>query len=241
VGFLAGGTDTAGHARLYAPNPVQSGSSISHFDTAASPNLLMEPYITSNLGSDLDLTDEQLFDVGWTPADTDGDGVADAVDNCPLVSNPNQADLDGDGEGDVCDNDIDGDGLDNATELSLETDPANPDSDGDGLTDGEEVNTYGTDPNDSDSDSDGLSDGDEVTTYGTDPNTSNAGDVGPRGSPDNQLDAADLVVLTRLVTGVITPTPMSLEFILADINHDNQVNVADLLLLQKTILSETAP
>jgi len=241
TGFLNSGTDTAGHPRLFAPNPVQSGSSISHFDTVASPNLLMEPYITSNLGSYPDLTDEQLFDVGWTPADTDGDGVADAVDNCPQVSNPGQSDLDGDGEGDACDSDIDGDGLDNATELSLETDPANPDSDGDGLTDGEEVNTYGTDPNESDSDSDGLSDGDEVITHGTDPNVSNVGDVGPRGSPDNQLNAADLVVLTRLVTGVITPAPMSLEIILADINHDNEIDVADLLLLQEAILGETVP
>ena len=227
--------------RLFAPNSVQQGSSISHFDTEVSPNLLMEPYITPNLGSDLDLTDEQLFDVGWTPADSDGDGVADAVDNCPQDPNPGQADLDGDGEGDACDSDIDGDGLDNVTELSLETNPENPDSDGDGLMDGEEVNTYDTDPNDSDSDSDGLSDGDEVITHGTDPNVSNAGDVGPRGRPDNQLNAADLVVMSRLVTGVITATPMSLEFILADINNDNQIDIADLLLLQQAILSETAP
>jgi len=40
---------------------------------------------------------------------------------------------------------------------------------------------------------------------------------------------------------VITPIPMSLEFILADINHDNQVDVADLLLLQEAILGETTP
>jgi hypothetical protein len=36
--------------------------------------------------------------------DTDGDGVADPIDNCPAVSNANQADADGDGRGDVCDN-----------------------------------------------------------------------------------------------------------------------------------------
>ena len=99
AGFLSGGTDPAGHARLYAPSRVQSGSSISHFDTAASPNLLMEPFISSNLGSDLDLTDEQLFDVGWTPvnADGDSDGVVDSSDNCPADANPGQQDTDKDG------------------------------------------------------------------------------------------------------------------------------------------------
>lgn len=37
------------------------------------------------------------------PADADGDGVADAADNCPNVSNVDQSDADGDGLGDVCD------------------------------------------------------------------------------------------------------------------------------------------
>jgi choice-of-anchor C domain-containing protein len=35
--------------------------------------------------------------------DTDGDGVPDSEDNCPLTSNPDQSDWDGDGIGDVCD------------------------------------------------------------------------------------------------------------------------------------------
>jgi len=37
------------------------------------------------------------------PADTDADGVPDAIDNCPNTPNPDQADADGDGIGDACD------------------------------------------------------------------------------------------------------------------------------------------
>jgi hypothetical protein len=36
-------------------------------------------------------------------ADTDGDGVGDTVDNCPLTANSDQGDVDGDGIGNVCD------------------------------------------------------------------------------------------------------------------------------------------
>jgi hypothetical protein len=35
--------------------------------------------------------------------DQDGDGICDDVDNCPTVSNSDQADLDNDGVGNVCD------------------------------------------------------------------------------------------------------------------------------------------
>ena len=37
------------------------------------------------------------------PADGDGDGLADGLDNCPEVANEDQADGDGDGLGDACD------------------------------------------------------------------------------------------------------------------------------------------
>ncbi|MGI9245786.1 MAG: PA domain-containing protein, partial [Steroidobacteraceae bacterium] len=53
--------------RLYAPSTYASGSSISHFDVVAVPNLLLEPSISPNLkgATDLDLTPAQLHDVGW--------------------------------------------------------------------------------------------------------------------------------------------------------------------------------
>lgn len=70
------GTDSAGRVLMYAPSPVQSGSSVSHFDPSASPNLLMEPSINPDLGQDLDLTDDLLRDIGWYP-DRNANGVSD--------------------------------------------------------------------------------------------------------------------------------------------------------------------
>lgn len=50
--------------------------------------------------------------------DHDGDGVAEGIDNCPGVANPEQFNIDFDKYGDDCDGDFDGDGL---TNLSLMT------------------------------------------------------------------------------------------------------------------------
>ena len=65
--------------------------------------------------------------------------------------------------------DSDGDGLSDAEEMRIGTDPKNPDTDGDGLTDGEEVKKYHTDPLNPDTDYDALTDGAEVYNHKTDP------------------------------------------------------------------------
>jgi len=67
--FLSAGKDGMGHPFLFAPNPVRSGSSVSHWDSTATPNQLMEPNISSNLTHNVttpdDLTFSLLRDIGW--------------------------------------------------------------------------------------------------------------------------------------------------------------------------------
>ncbi|HJZ10976.1 MAG TPA: hypothetical protein VJ521_02420, partial [Acidobacteriota bacterium] len=57
-----------GNVRLYAPGTVAPGSSVSHWDTVATPNLLMEPFNTPDIRviDTLDLTPSQMNDVGWS-------------------------------------------------------------------------------------------------------------------------------------------------------------------------------
>jgi hypothetical protein len=68
-GVLTFGTDGSNHARVFTPNPVQPGSSVSHFDTSLTPNQLMEPNINPNLTHSVqvpqDLTLAALVDMGW--------------------------------------------------------------------------------------------------------------------------------------------------------------------------------
>lgn len=68
------------------------------------------------------------------------------------------------------DPDTDKDGLSDGEEVLVQkTDPLNPDTDWDGLTDGAEVNVYKTNPLDPDTDDGGVTDGHEVIEDGTDP------------------------------------------------------------------------
>jgi hypothetical protein len=83
---LLPGADRSGRVFMNAPpNPVQPGSSVSHWDPLTSPNQLMEPAsspdITHTLVPPKDLTVSLLRDIGWYP-DADLDGFADDEDEC---------------------------------------------------------------------------------------------------------------------------------------------------------------
>ncbi|MEI2734889.1 MAG: FG-GAP-like repeat-containing protein [Rhodoblastus sp.] len=61
--FLTAGA-VGTHVRMYAPNPVQPGSSTSHWDTALTPDQIMEPSYTSAIH--MQNFERPLFrDIGW--------------------------------------------------------------------------------------------------------------------------------------------------------------------------------
>ena len=125
------------------------------------------------------------FTIVKAPVDGDGDGVADAADNCPADDNPDQADGDEDGNGDLCDlcpgfddtEDGDADGVPDGCDLCDDSDD-NADADGDGVPDGCDV-CNGDDAT-GDSDGDGVCDDLDICN-GSDDNTDNDGDGVPDG------------------------------------------------------------
>lgn len=91
------GVNSAG-SRVYTSNPP------AHTSSVLSVDLSMEPPATviATLPAAPSPWALTVVDVPEPPGDSDGDGVADDVDNCPSVPNPDQADSDGDGTGDAC-------------------------------------------------------------------------------------------------------------------------------------------
>ncbi len=77
---LQAGAHPSGHVQMYAPSPLQLGSSVSHWDTALSPNELMEPFLL-NSSADL-LTTHALADLGWQVQAGSSDCTPDADTMC---------------------------------------------------------------------------------------------------------------------------------------------------------------
>ena len=99
--------------------------------------------------------------------DTDGDGIVDALDNCPTKANANQKDTDKDGFGNRCDLDDDNDGFTDAEENRVGSNPLNPnstpesilfDADSDGILDLLDNCPNKANANQKDFDLDGLGD-----------------------------------------------------------------------------------
>jgi hypothetical protein len=134
------------------------------------------------------LTDgEETAETGTSPlsADTDSDGVLDGdevaqgtdpldglaavpAEETPAVEEPPAAEPTPAGAV-AAPGDSDGDGLEDAIEIELGTDPADPDTDDDDLTDGDEYYVHQTGTRNPDTDGDGVVDGVEAAN-GTDPN-----------------------------------------------------------------------
>ncbi|MCM1530192.1 MAG: hypothetical protein NC093_09390 [Alistipes sp.] len=92
--------------------------------------------------------------------DSDDDGLTDYQEVYITGTDPNKYDSVTEDISDA-DADSDGDGLSNAQETALGTDPQLSDTDDDNLSDYDELYVYGTDPLNPDMDGDGLDDGDE--------------------------------------------------------------------------------
>lgn len=134
--------------------------------------------------------------------------------------------------------DSDGDLLTNVEEIALGTDALATDSDGDLLDDYQEARVYNTDPLNTDTDGDGVNDYDEVVVWNSDPLVSGRGDLGPYGAPDNTIDLADYLVLTRMVLGEITPTAAEITY--GDLNNNGGLDAGDLVLMLRVVRGEIA-
>ena len=181
--------------------------------------------------------------ISWTPPDTDSDGITDALDNCPNIANNDQLNNDNDAQGDVCDEDDDNDGLSDAFELTISTNPFLADSDGDTVSDYDEVNYDGLITYDPENDMNPLSQNTDNDAYldGADPIplTINieGGDVAPYGSPDGSIDAGDLLVGMQLILGTkATTTLQKAHMDLYPVGApDGQITLSDYILLQKLL------
>ena len=94
---------------------------------SATSSFIGSDQFTVTVTDDLGGTTEQVISISISEgSDSDSDGAYDHQDNCPSLSNADQANLDGDSQGDACDLDVDGDLILDSVEVVAGTDPNDP-------------------------------------------------------------------------------------------------------------------
>lgn len=129
--------------------------------------------------------DSAMTGLFYPEKDGDGDGITDQNDNCPQISNPDQADTDGDGIGNVCDSDDDNDGLSDGDEGRIGTNPVDPDTDDDGILDGSDNCPLVANPDQADRDHDGKGDACDAVDNSSPPAPTDSDGDGVPNSRDN--------------------------------------------------------
>ncbi|MHC4391253.1 MAG: hypothetical protein ACYS22_08035, partial [Planctomycetota bacterium] len=145
--------------------------------------------------------------------DINGDGVQQSNESDPTAGNPVD-------DGDSRTDDADGDGLTDAEEVELGTDPTMADTDGDGLEDGQEI-AHNLDPLDMDMDDDGIRDGDEPNALVDGDCDGLIGALDPDSDNDGILDGTEVGVVNPIddpdgLTGPLLGTDLTEPHFFAD-------------------------
>ena len=248
LAFCAAGGElmASGHARITTAS-IEFGQGYNWFFNSSNTAPVL------NATGDLSLTEGDTLVVPIFASDVDGNALAFSASGLPIFAslvdhNNGTATLTLEPiVGDASVNSITLTVTDNGVPAMLDDDVvvinvAALDTDMDGISDYDEINIYGTSPTKADTDGDFINDGVEVSNGSNPldisdwPNLAD-GDIAPLGNPNGITNAADYLVMQRIVLGEISAT--SLELSHADLYPagapDGVINLQDLILLSPLI------